>query len=142
MKRGLAAMPPPADKIVLFDGHCNLCSASVQFIVKRDYKSALKFASLQSDTGRKLCLEYGIDPDDMQTFVVVTPDSALMRSDAAIEVARQFRSLWRCLVVFKFVPRFLRDWAYSLIARNRYRLFGKSDACMMPTPELRARFLE
>jgi predicted DCC family thiol-disulfide oxidoreductase YuxK len=135
-------MEPTADKIVLFDGLCNLCSASVRFIVKRDHRSALKFASLQSGAGRKLCLEHGIDPDDMQTFVVVTPGGALVRSDAAIEVACQFRGLWRCLVVLKFVPKFLRDWGYSIVAKNRYRFFGRHDTCMIPTPELRARFID
>lgn len=127
--------------IVLFDGVCNLCSGSVQFILKRDPKGTFRFASLQSDAGRRLMLEHGLDPDALSSVVVIEDGRAYQESSAALRIARHLPGAWKLLRVFTVVPRSLRDAVYRWIARNRYRWFGKTEACWLPTPELRARFL-
>lgn len=127
--------------IVLFDGVCNLCSGSVQFILKRDQEGKFRFASLQSEAGRKLMLEHGLDPDALSSVVVIDEGRAYQESSAALRIARHLPGAWKLLRVFAAVPRPVRDVVYRLIARNRYRWFGKTEACWLPTPELRARFL-
>lgn len=129
------------DNLVLFDGVCNLCTASVQFIIRHDRKAIFRFASLQSEIGKTICRSQGLDPTEVQTFLVISRGKALVRSDAAIEVAVGFGGAWRLLRVFRLVPRVARDWIYSTIARNRYRWFGRTDACMIPSPEVKDRFL-
>jgi predicted DCC family thiol-disulfide oxidoreductase YuxK len=129
------------DNLVLFDGVCNFCTASVQFIIRHDRQAVFRFASIQSELGREMYRCHGLDPADIQTFLVLSGGRALVRSDAAIEVASRFGGALRLLAVFRLVPQALRDWIYSIIARNRYRWFGRTGACMIPTPELRERFL-
>ena len=128
-------------KVVLFDGVCNVCSASVQFIHKRDPQGHFKFAALQSDAGREILDGFGLRTDDFDTIVLVDGERHYTRSTAALRIARQLRGLWPLMYGFIVVPRFLRDAVYNLIARNRYTWFGRKDECMVPTPELRARFL-
>ncbi len=131
--------------IILFDGVCNLCSRSVRFVIARDPHAHFRFAALQSDAARRICAERGIpmptalDPD---SIVVIANGKALERSDAALAIAARLPFPWTLLRVFRATPRGLRDWLYRLIARNRYRWFGRTDACMMPTPEIRARFID
>jgi predicted DCC family thiol-disulfide oxidoreductase YuxK len=133
------------DTIILFDGHCNLCSGSVRFIIQRDPRAHFRFASLQSDAARRICAKHGIpapassEPD---SIVVIADGRALERSDAALAIAAQLPFPWRMLGVLRVLPRVLRDWAYRLVARNRYRWFGRTETCMVPTPELRARFID
>jgi predicted DCC family thiol-disulfide oxidoreductase YuxK len=127
--------------IVLFDGVCNLCSGSVQLILKRDPQGTFRFASLQSEPGRKLMLDHGLDPDALSSVVVIEDGRAWQESSAALRIAKHLPGAWKLLRVFTIVPRPLRDAVYRLIARNRYRWFGKTEACWLPTPELRARFL-
>ena len=127
--------------IVLFDGVCNLCSGSVQLILKRDPEARFRFASLQSEAGRSLMLEHGLDPDALSSVVLIEDGRAWQESSAALRIARHLPGAWKLLRVFTVVPRPLRDAVYRLIARNRYRWFGKTEACWLPTPELRARFL-
>lgn len=127
--------------IVLFDGVCNLCSASVRFMIRRDPAGRLRFATLQSATGQGLLERHHLPTDTMETFVVVAGDRCYTRSDAAVEVARRLRSPWPMMVVFRVVPRALRDAVYSWVARHRYRWFGKADRCMVPTGNLLERFL-
>jgi predicted DCC family thiol-disulfide oxidoreductase YuxK len=129
------------DNLVLFDGVCNLCTASVQFIIRHDREAIFYFAPLQSEIGREICRSHGLDPADVQTFVLISGGKILVRSDAAIEVASRFGGAWRILPVFRLVPRVARDWIYSVVARNRYRWFGRTDACMIPTPAIKDRFL-
>ncbi|HEX2190955.1 MAG TPA: thiol-disulfide oxidoreductase DCC family protein [Longimicrobiaceae bacterium] len=128
--------------VVLFDGVCNLCNASVQFILRRDPAGRFRFASLQSDAGRELLLRHGLDPDDLFSVVLVEGGRAYTRSDAALRVARGLGGGWRLLAALHVVPRPVRDGVYGLVAARRYRWFGKRDACMLPTPDLRERFLE
>ena len=127
---------------LLFDGVCNLCSGSVQFILKRDPKGAFRFASLQSEVGRKLMTEHGLDPEALSSVVLIENGRAYQESSAALRIARHMAGAWKLLRVLAVIPRPLRDAIYRLIARNRYRWFGKSESCWLPTPELRARFLD
>jgi predicted DCC family thiol-disulfide oxidoreductase YuxK len=130
------------DNLVLFDGVCNLCTASVQFIIRHDRAAIFYFAPLQSDIGREICRSQGLDPAEVQTFVLISGGRILVRSDAAIEVVSCFGGAWWFLTVFRLVPRVARDWIYSVVARNRYRWFGRTEACMIPSPQVKKRFLE
>ncbi|HYT56861.1 MAG TPA: thiol-disulfide oxidoreductase DCC family protein [Verrucomicrobiae bacterium] len=129
------------DNLVLFDGVCNLCTASVQFIIRHDRAAIFYFAPLQSEIGREICRSQGLDPADVQTFVLISRGRMLVRSDAAIEVVSRFGCAWKFLTVLRLIPRVARDWIYSVVARNRYRWFGRTDACMIPTPDVKVRFL-
>ncbi len=128
--------------IILFDGVCHLCAWSVQFIIKRDPRGIFRLASLQSDAGRAIMRRHGLDETSLDSFVLVEDGHAWCESNAALRVCRHLPWPWRWFPLFLLVPRMLRDPVYRFIARNRYRWFGKSDVCMMPTPEQRARFLE
>jgi len=131
----------PAPLVVLFDGVCNLCNASVQFIIARDPPARFRFAPLESSAGRRLIGETGARSPLPDSFVLLEHGRWYIRSTAALRVARRLRFPWPLLYVFIAVPRPLRDVIYDFIARHRYRWFGKREACMVPTPELRARFL-
>jgi predicted DCC family thiol-disulfide oxidoreductase YuxK len=128
-------------RIVLFDGLCNLCNGSVKFIIKRDPAAQFHFASLQSDTGRKVVEEHGGNPDDLDTILLLEGDRRYSRSSAALRIAKRLRAPWPLLSLFLVVPAPIRDLVYRFIARNRYCWFGKTDACMVPTAAIRARFL-
>jgi predicted DCC family thiol-disulfide oxidoreductase YuxK len=136
------AMAEPANPIVLFDGVCNLCSGSVQFILRRDPGARFRFASLQSPAGQELLARFGIDGQGIDSVIVIEGDRWFKESDAALRIARHLGGLWRLLTVFRLIPRPLRDRLYRFIARNRYRWFGKKESCWLPTPELRGRFLD
>lgn len=127
--------------IVLFDGVCNFCNASVNFIIERDRKGYFKFAPLQSGIGEALVDKYGIDTSKTDSIIVVEDDKAYTHSTGALRIARHLDGIWSWSYVFIAVPRPIRDLFYKLFAKYRYRLFGRQDACMMPTPEIRARFL-
>jgi len=127
--------------VVLFDGVCNLCNGSIQFIVRRDPNGYFRFASLQSEYGRALLREHGLDEADLFSVILVEDGKAYARSDAALRIARRLAGGWKAAGALRVVPRALRDRVYDLVARNRYRWFGRRDTCMIPTPELRERFL-
>jgi len=129
------------DNLVLFDGVCNLCTASVQFIIRHDRAGIFYFAPLQSDIGREICQSRGLDPAAVETFMLISGGRILMRSDAAIEVVSRFGGAWKFVAVLRLIPRVARDWVYSTVARNRYRWFGRTEACMIPTPKVKERFL-
>ncbi|GAB5535467.1 MAG: thiol-disulfide oxidoreductase DCC family protein [Rubricoccaceae bacterium] len=128
--------------IILFDGVCNLCDRSVQFILDRDPAGVFRFASLQSDTGRALLVDHQLDPDALASIVVVDGDRAFTHSDAALRIARDLRAPWNALATLRIAPRPLRDWVYGIVAKNRYRWFGTREACRIPTPDVAARFLD
>jgi predicted DCC family thiol-disulfide oxidoreductase YuxK len=128
--------------LVLFDGVCNLCNGLVQFIIQRDPKAKFKFASLQSDAGRSLLKKFNIDADLLHSIVVFDDDEALQRSDAVIRIANYLGGGWKILKAFNILPKFFRDGCYNVVAANRYRIFGKKNSCMIPTPELKQRFIE
>lgn len=129
------------ERIILFDGVCNLCAWSVQFIIRRDPRGQFRFAALQSAAGQRLLAERGLAGPDLDSVVLIEGPRAYTRSGAALRIARRLTGLWPALAALLLVPRPLRDWAYSVVARNRYRWFGQQSECMLPTPELRARFL-
>jgi predicted DCC family thiol-disulfide oxidoreductase YuxK len=128
--------------LVLFDGVCNLCNASVQFIIKRDPGSRFQFASLQSARGQAEMKRFGLDPTSLHSIIVIEGDRVYQRSNAALKIATTMGGLWSAFRLFYIFPRVFRDPVYNLIARNRYRLFGKQDHCMLPSPELKSRFVE
>ncbi len=134
-------METPQFSIILFDGVCNFCNNSINFVMDRDTNGAFKFASLQSDIGQELLKQKGLKTSDFDSIVLLKNGTVYQKSDAALEITRELNGLWSWLYIFKIVPRFIRDFFYNIIARNRYRWFGKTEACRLPTPELRARFL-
>lgn len=134
---------PENKKIILFDGVCNLCDGAVQFIIKHDKKDVFRYASLQSDIGRKLVDERGLDPSELDSIMMIDPGVAYYRkSTAALEVSRELSGGYSLLKNFLFIPEFIRDGVYDFIANNRYKWFGKKEHCMIPTPELKAKFLD
>jgi predicted DCC family thiol-disulfide oxidoreductase YuxK len=136
-------MAAPEHPIVLFDGVCNLCNGTVTFLIDRDRRGVLRFASLQSPRAAELLRERGrtLPPGDPDTMLLVDGDRVHDRSTAALRIARHLGFPWSLAIVLFLVPRLLRDAVYRVIARNRYRWFGRSEQCRVPTPELRARFL-
>lgn len=131
---------------ILFDGVCNFCNASINFIIDRDSKGTFKFAALQSGVGQELLKKFGLKTSDSESctfdsIVAIEGDKVYQKSDAALEIARRMDGIWKIFYVFKIIPTFLRNPVYDLVARNRYRIFGRTDACRIPTPELKARFL-
>ena len=132
--------PDEPDGLILFDGVCVFCSRWVRFVIDRDPERRFRFVAIQSDPGRVLAARFGIDPDAPQTNAVIWNGRIHFRSDAALTVLGQLKAT-RPLGLLKGVPRLFRDPAYDLIASNRYRLFGRTDICMIPAPEDRSRFL-
>jgi predicted DCC family thiol-disulfide oxidoreductase YuxK len=127
--------------IVLFDGVCNLCSKSVQFIINRDQKGYFHFASLQGEKGTRLIKEYGIK-GDMQSIILIENGKVYTHSLAALRICKHLNGFWKLLWIFRIIPAPIRNFFYWLVARNRYKWFGKSDSCMVPLPHLRQRFLD
>jgi predicted DCC family thiol-disulfide oxidoreductase YuxK len=140
----MTAIAPEAP-VLLFDGVCNLCSAAVHFILEREEKPTLQFCALQSEKGRALLeahkMLHVIAHADPESLVLIEDGQAYERSDAALRIAKHLRAPYRYGRIFLFVPRFLRDLGYRFIAHHRYRFFGKTDSCLVPTKELRARFI-
>ena len=128
--------------ILFFDGVCNLCNASVQFVIKRDKKSSLKFASLQSNKAKELLPERLTQEDNLESIVLYQGGQLFEKSTAALMVAKKLTGLWPLLYVFMIVPKFIRDAVYSFIAKNRYKWFGRKDQCMIPSPEMKLRFID
>ncbi|PLT30556.1 thiol-disulfide oxidoreductase DCC family protein [Peribacillus deserti] len=126
--------------IILFDGVCNLCNSAVQFIVKRDKKGYFSFASLQSDIGRQLTKRHGIG-EEVDSIILLEKDSAYLYSDAALRIASKLDGVLQAARFLLYIPKPLRNFFYKIIARNRYKWFGKKNECMLPTNELKNRFL-
>lgn len=129
-------------KLILFDGVCNLCNNSVQFIIKRDKKNRFLFASLQGRTGQEYLHRFGLPENTFNSFLLVEDGTCYTRSTAALRIARSLSGLWPLLYAGIVIPRFIRDAVYNLIARNRYKWFGKKEECWVPTPELKKKFLD
>lgn len=127
--------------ILLFDGVCNLCNQSVQFVIKRDPAGLIHFAALQSEQGKALLQKHNLSPDSLDTVVLVLNNKVYTRSSAALQVLRLLGLPWSLLTVFLILPKGFRDIVYNYIAKNRYRWFGREESCMIPTPELKNRFL-
>jgi predicted DCC family thiol-disulfide oxidoreductase YuxK len=129
------------NSIVLFDGVCNLCNSSVQFIIRNDTKNKFKFAPLQSMFAKRIINGKVLDKKILDSIVLIEKNNVYTESGAALRIARHLRFPISLLFVFYFVPKFIRDAVYKLIARNRYKWFGKRESCMLPNPELKSKFL-
>ncbi|MCP4522508.1 MAG: thiol-disulfide oxidoreductase DCC family protein [Cytophagales bacterium] len=129
-------------RILLFDGVCNLCNRSVQFIIERDKKEKFIFASLQSDKGQELLKKFGLPTQNFDSFVLIEEDKFYQKSTASLRVFSEFGGLWVLLKVLLIIPAFIRNPFYSIIANNRYKWFGKQESCWLPTPELQKRFFK
>lgn len=127
--------------IILFDGICNLCDGVVQFVIKHDPENQFLFASLQSEAGQRLLKQYKLPVENFNSFILIQDEKVYSKSTGALKVARQIKGVWSWLYIFIIIPSFIRDAVYAWIAQNRYKWFGKKEACMIPTPELKARFL-
>jgi len=127
--------------IILFDGYCNLCDHSVQFVIRNDPQKQFKFAALQSEIGQQLLKKGGLLGLGNNTFILIESEQYYTRSTAALRVLRLLGGYWPYLYSLRIIPRFLRDAVYRFVARYRYRFWGKKDECMMPTKELQDRFL-
>jgi len=128
--------------LILFDGVCNLCNGSVQFIIRHDPLGYFKYASLQSAAGQHHLHKFNLPVSQIHSVILIKGEKMFQKSDAALEIVRNLNGLWPALSIFKIIPLVLRDWLYDVVARNRYVWFGKKDSCMIPTPELKSRFIE
>lgn len=127
---------------ILFDGVCNLCNGAVNFVIKRDKHSYIKFASLQGDKGHQLMRQHNLQTGVFNSFIFIENEKVYTESTAALKVCKYLTGLWPLLYGFIIVPKFIRDGIYKWIAKNRYKWFGKREQCMIPTPETRSRFLD
>ena len=127
--------------IIFFDGVCNLCNSSVQFVIRKDKDNRFRFASLQSQAGQEVLQQYNLSQSDFNSFILLEEGKLFTRSTAALKVLSQLRG-WRWSRALQWVPRFLRDGVYNFIARNRYKWFGRQESCMLPSPDLVSKFLQ
>lgn len=133
---------PKNKNIILFDGVCNLCDASVQFIIKHDKKDVFRFVALQSDLGIEIIKYIGIDTRDLDSIILYKPGIAYYyKSSAALEIAKELGGFFSLVTLFKIIPETFRNKMYDFIAKNRYKWYGKKESCMLPTAELKAKFL-
>lgn len=128
-------------RILLFDGVCNLCNGIVQFTIKRDPHAKFKFASLQSESGQILLQQFGLPTNDFNSFVYIKGDNYFLKSSAGLHVLKDLGGPWKLLYAFIVVPKPIRDFVYNIIAKMRYKVFGKQETCMIPTSDLKQRFL-
>ena len=127
--------------VLLFDGVCNLCNTSVKWVLLRDKKGEFKFAAIQSEAGQSLLKSFGLDNQPLESVILISGRQAYIKSDAAINVASKLGGIWTIALVFRLVPRPVRDAIYDWVAKNRYRWFGKQEQCLLPQPEWKDRFL-
>ena len=130
------------NSIILFDGVCNLCNNSVQFIIKRDQKQRFLFTSLQSDAARDILLQFQLKNSEMDSIILIENGKIYQKSDAILKIVKHLNGLWKINYGFIIIPKFIRDLVYTTIAKKRYQWFGKRDVCMIPTKELQMRFLD
>lgn len=139
-------MYPAIDKLneehlLLFDGVCNLCNGAVKFVIKRDKKKKFKFASLQSPYAQSLLVKFDLPAKNFESFVYVKNNIFYLKSSAALLLLKDLGGIWKLFYTFIIIPKFMRDFVYDTIAKNRYQTFGKSDSCMIPSPDIKERFL-
>ena len=133
---------PKNKKIILFDGVCNLCNASVEFVIQHDKKDIFRFVAIQSDLGTTIIKHIGIDSKNIDSIVLYEPGVAYYyKSNAALEIAKDLSGLFHYASLFRIIPTFLRNPIYDYVATNRYKWYGKQDSCMIPKPEMENRFL-
>jgi predicted DCC family thiol-disulfide oxidoreductase YuxK len=127
--------------IILFDGVCNLCNSSINFVIKRDKSDEFRFTALQEEPGISLLKRHHINTKDTDSIVLIENETVYVKSSAALRVSRKLSGAWPLMYVFVIVPTFIRNGVYDYIAKNRYKWYGKQDSCMIPTPELKKKFL-
>ena len=130
------------NSIILFDGVCNLCNNSVHFIIKRDKKKRFLFTSLQSDAARDILLQFQLKNSEIDSILFIENGKIYQKSDAILKIVKHLNGIWKISYGFIIIPKFIRDYVYIIIAKNRYRWFGKREVCMIPTKELQTRFLD
>lgn len=133
---------PQNKKIILFDGVCNLCNSSINYVIDKDKNDEFLFLALQSDLGKELQSYLGISPDNLDSIILYIPNEAYyIKSTAALKIMTHFSGLWKLMSIFNIIPTKLRDVIYDLVAKNRYKWYGKQLQCRVPTPELKSKFL-
>ncbi len=130
-----------SDTIILFDGICNLCNGSVQYVIKHDPRGIFKFAALQSVAGQRILQQHDLPNEKFNSFILIDNGQVFTRSTAALKVAKKLKGIRKLLYAFIIVPPIIRNFVYDLIAKNRYHWFGKKETCMVPDPGLQQRFL-
>ena len=132
---------PLNNEIILFDGVCNFCNATINFVIDHDPEKHFKFASLQSDIGQKILTKFNKNTKDFDSVILLKDNQLYQKSAAALEITKHLSGFWKYLSVFRILPAFFLNFFYDIIAKNRYKIFGKADSCRMPTPDLKERFL-
>ena len=127
--------------IILFDGVCNFCNSAVNFVIKRDKNNLIQFSPLQTEIAHELLARHKLPTEDMKSFIFIEEGKSYTQSTAALKVCKYLTGLWPLLYSFIIIPHFIRDGIYKWIAKNRYKWFGQKNECMIPTPELQAKFL-
>ncbi|MEH3114748.1 thiol-disulfide oxidoreductase DCC family protein [Pedobacter terrae] len=127
--------------VIFFDGVCNLCNASVQFVIERDNKNIFRFTALQGEYAKKILPKFNVDLKRIDSIVLVERGALYSKSSAALRIARRLSGLWPMLYAFIIIPKFIRDWVYDIIAKNRYKWWGKQESCWVPTPKLKNKFM-
>jgi predicted DCC family thiol-disulfide oxidoreductase YuxK len=128
--------------IILFDGVCNFCDGAINFVLKQDRKGVFRFAPLQSEAGQKILHQYKLPVKDFESFVLIDNGKVFKKSAASLKVMNKLPWYWKTFQIFWIMPGFIRNAIYDFIAKNRYKWFGKKNSCMIPTPEVRNRFLD
>jgi predicted DCC family thiol-disulfide oxidoreductase YuxK len=131
-----------SQSIIIFDGVCNLCNASINFIIKHDHAARFSFATTQSEYGQQALNDLNVDPKDPSTFIFIEGHQTYFKSDAALRIASHFKRPWSTIAWLKFIPKFIRNFVYSMIAKHRYKILGKRQSCMIPSIELKKRFID
>jgi predicted DCC family thiol-disulfide oxidoreductase YuxK len=133
---------PKHKKIILFDGVCNLCNSSINYVIDKDQKDEFRFLALQSNLGKELQNYLGITSKTLDSIILYIPNEAYyIKSTAALKIISRFSGLWKIVLIFNIVPAKIRDFIYDIVARNRYKWYGKQQQCRIPTPELESKFL-
>ncbi|PKB18651.1 thiol-disulfide oxidoreductase DCC family protein [Flavobacterium sp. 5] len=134
---------PQNKKIILFDGVCNLCNSAVQFVIRHDSKDAFRFVALQSELGIQILNHIGVNPKKTDSIILYEPGVAYYyKSQAAIQISKNLGGFWHLVTIFRIIPTGISNYIYDYIAQNRYKWYGKKESCMIPTPELKIKFLE
>ena len=129
------------NRVILFDGICNFCNYWVNFAIKRDKDKKLRFSPIQGETAKQLFPQYNLHPTDLSSVIFIDNGTVYTQSSAALRIAKHLDGGWKLFYGFLIIPKFIRDFFYNIFARNRYKWFGKKESCVVPTPELRERFL-
>ena len=134
---------PKHKKLILFDGVCNLCNTSIQYVIKHDKKNVFMFTALQSEAGKQIIEAFKIDTKKTDSILLYSPEKGIdSKSNAVLKIALKLGFPQNLMSIFFIIPPFIRNWVYNYIAKNRYKWYGKKNTCMIPTPELKSKFLE